>query len=190
MIERLGKDKMTEEQHVDEIRALKRGAREITPATFARIEAALAAYPLSPRLWCIRGDCIQLGAEDSSYVLRDALASYERALKIDPRFAEAHESVGYYFDVIEEDLAKAEVAFVTAIEFGGGSHSYSGLARVMAERGRDREEILAMLARCSERDSSAIREARQETLRGEWERPKKEPNQAQEPTAPSGRGSS
>jgi hypothetical protein len=58
------------------------------------------------------------------------LLIYQTAIEIDPLFAKAYASIGYYYDAIDEDFAVSEVAFRKAIEFGSRIHSYFGLARL------------------------------------------------------------
>jgi tetratricopeptide (TPR) repeat protein len=110
----------------------------------ALLEEAVLSYPQSPKLWCLRGDLIQL-FDENQYEFADILHSYQQAVTVDPSFCEAYESIGYYYDVLEADLPVAEVAFRKAIELGMGLHSYFGLARVLAEQGK-REEALSILA--------------------------------------------
>jgi tetratricopeptide (TPR) repeat protein len=111
----------------------------------ALLEEAVLACPQSPKLWCLRGDLIQLFDIEVQYEFADILHSYQQAVAVDPSFGEAYESIGYYYDVLEENLPVAEVAFRKAIELGMGLHSYFGLARVLAEQGKC-EEALSVLA--------------------------------------------
>jgi tetratricopeptide (TPR) repeat protein len=59
----------------------------------------------------MRGDLIQLGAEDIPYELTDALASYERAIAIDPKCAEAYEEIGHFYDAVMGDAERAKPFF-------------------------------------------------------------------------------
>jgi lipoprotein NlpI len=61
---------------------------------------------------------------------------YQQAVAVDPSFGEAYESIGYYYDVLEEDLSMTEMAFRKAIELEMGLNSYFGLARVLTEQGK------------------------------------------------------
>ncbi len=137
---------MTEAEYIEKIREVRKSfiKDESSPVPLRLVEEALAQHPGSASLYCIRGDCIQLW-NVPEYELKDALASYERAAALDPQCAEAYESIGYYYDAIDEDLEKAEAAFRRAVELGGGEQSYAGLARVMAERGQVPIQVLAFL---------------------------------------------
>lgn len=142
---------------------------EATLKTLALADDAVRAFPQSPKLWCMRGDLIQQGSEESAYALEDALLSYERALAVNPMFAEAHESIGYYFDVIDEDFVRSEAAFLEAIRCGGGESSVAGLARVLAERGKPISDILVMIDRHDIDHSSVLKEVREEIASGSWQ---------------------
>ena len=109
-----------------------------------------------------------MGAEDAPYSLEDALLSYEKALMINPDYAEAHESIGYFFDVIDEDLEKSETAFREAVRCGGGASSVAGLARVLAERGHPVLEILAMIDHSDLDPSAHLMDIREEIESGMW----------------------
>lgn len=160
---------MPEEHFIHLIRTMRSTSRETPRSVFAVLDSAFSAHSCSQELWCIRGDCIQLGGDDSPFELREALSAYERALELDPGYTRAHESLGYYFDVVELDLARAEAAFLTAVQRGGGPRSYAGLGRVLAERGRSRAEVIALLEGCPFRDSPLIAESLAEAKQGEWE---------------------
>lgn len=56
----------------------------------------------------MRGNLIELGPENSAHGLDDALASYKRAIEIDPQFIQAWEDIGdFYRNVLnQEDKAK------------------------------------------------------------------------------------
>jgi tetratricopeptide (TPR) repeat protein len=93
----------------------------------------------------MRGDLIQMSVLEANYELADAAASYRQAVAVNPLFGEAYESIGYYYDVIEENFTVSETAFRKAVELKAGQNSYFGLARVLAEQGK-REEVLQVLA--------------------------------------------
>jgi hypothetical protein len=154
-------------RRITELRRLSKGG-ETTVIVFRAIEDALSAHPDSPKLWCIRGDCIQLGPEDSPYSLEDALLSYEKALMLDPSFPEAHESIGYYFDVIDIDLDRSEVAFREAVRCGAGDSSVVGLARVLSERGHPTPQVLSFIDRHDVERSPQLQEIREEIEGGMW----------------------
>lgn len=88
---------------------------------------------------------------------------------IDPSFPEAHESIGYYFDVIEEDLGRSEAAFREAIRCGAGDSSVVGLARVLAEQGHSITQVLSFIDRHDVEQSHEIQEIREEIEGGMWQ---------------------
>lgn len=167
---------VTEEEYVDAIATdWPYGiGGEASPELQALADEAVAAYPRSAKLWCMRGDLIQLGSEESKYELLDALESYHRAVAVDPGFAEAYQEIGYYHDVYTEDFPAAEQAFRKAVELGAGMHSYLGLARVLAELGEKDKAIDVLSAeRCPFYDDLDVREMRDEVEKGAW-RPSEE----------------
>jgi tetratricopeptide (TPR) repeat protein len=135
----------------------------------ALLEESVLSCPQSPKLWCLRGDLIQLCDIEVKYQHIDILHSYEQAIAIDPSFAEAYESIGYYYDVIDENFPKSEAAFCKAIESGMRLHSYVGLARVLAEQGK-LDEALRVIAPdyCPFHSEIEIDILREEIEAGEW----------------------
>jgi tetratricopeptide (TPR) repeat protein len=135
------------------------------------VEQALAEHPQSSRLWNRRGDLIQLLHEDlASYSLTDARVSYQRALAANPNDPEAYESLGYFFDAVDEQLDEAERMFRRAIQLGAGVGSWVGLARVLAEMGR-RDEALTLLAAdtCPHASVREVIDVRGEIKDGRWD---------------------
>jgi tetratricopeptide (TPR) repeat protein len=84
------------------------------------VEEGLSAFPKSARLLCMKGDLIQL-SDEPRYELADALRCYQRAAELAPESPEAFESLAFFFDAIESDLAQAESAFRRAVQLGGGT---------------------------------------------------------------------
>jgi len=159
---------MTETEYIEKIRGEWRAkCTEPTGELLHLVEQGIQNHPGSAKLHCMRGDLIQL-SDDSAYKLEDALASYEQAIEIDAKFAEAHESIGYYCDVISQDLKLAEAAFRRAIELGAGADSYVGLARVLAELGHNTQEILKLLDESPFRDTTKVLEIRSDIEKGTW----------------------
>jgi tetratricopeptide (TPR) repeat protein len=161
-----------EQAYVDKISRGFPDKGEVSLEVLALVEEAVAAFPQCARLWCLRGDLIQCSPIGANYQLADALSSYQEALVADPLCAEAHESIGYYYDVIEDDPNVAEASFRRAIRLGAGRDSYIGLARVLAELGR-REEALEVLApqNCPLQDEAEIHIIREEIAGGMWSPP-------------------
>jgi tetratricopeptide (TPR) repeat protein len=136
-------------------------------------EHAVRDYPRSVSLLCMRGDLLQLAP--STYQPHDDPKScYLRAIEIDPRCSEAWESLGFYFDVFDEDYTQAIEAFRQAIESGAGPDSVRGLAAALAESGQ-RCEGLTIIERAlqgdlSDADRSTFSELREEIERGDYDR--------------------
>jgi tetratricopeptide (TPR) repeat protein len=160
---------LTETDYVREIKSLLPEEGEVAVEVLELMEKAVAEYPDSSKLWCWRGDLIQMAALEAGYELDDALKSYERALEIDPINAEAYESIGYYEDVIMSDSTSAESPFRKAIELGAGRDSYYGLARVLAELNRNLEALEVISPEnCPYHDADEIQEIKTEIESGMW----------------------
>jgi tetratricopeptide (TPR) repeat protein len=123
---------MTESEYIKAIKQTLNERYEATTQSYQCMVEALAAYPSSAALWCLRGDIIQLG-DGTGPELPEALASYERAVALDPNCAEAYEEIGNYFDVIEDNPAKAESYFRKAIELDGRESAHEALADVLEQ---------------------------------------------------------
>jgi hypothetical protein len=84
---------------------------EVSLETLALADEAVTAFPLSPKLWVIRGDLLQMGPEDCSYPLEESLVCYKRAIEIDPLFAEAWEEAAHFYSAVLSDEAAAAAHF-------------------------------------------------------------------------------
>lgn len=158
---------LTETDYISKISSLIPDEGDVPVAVMSVVEESIAEHPLSPKLWCLRGDLIQLAEKDAGYELNDALISYRRALEIDPSNAEAYESIGYYEDAITNNLAYAESSFRKAIELGAGRESHFGLARVLAELNRGTEALkILSTENCPFADTAETKEIKVEIKEG------------------------
>jgi tetratricopeptide (TPR) repeat protein len=99
---------MTEEDYIAELRErTPRNARmKAPPETIALADEAVRTFPHSPRLWFVRGNLIWLCPENCLHSLNEALASYKRAIEIDPSYADAWEQAGcFHQDVLHDEPA-------------------------------------------------------------------------------------
>lgn len=160
---------MNESDYIDRLKALFPDQGDASVETLAVAEQAVTAFPDCAKLWCLRGDLIQLGTLEANYELEDILRSYEQALAVDPECAEAYESIGYFYDALMDDPQSAEPAFRKAISLRAGADSYCGLARVLAELNRT-EEALRLLApeNCPYQDEAKVMEIKEEIESGMW----------------------
>jgi hypothetical protein len=67
----------------------------------------------------MRGDLIQLGTESCPHPIEEALASYWRAVEVDPQFAEAWDEIGHYQDTVLSDETAAQRYFREAERLRG-----------------------------------------------------------------------
>jgi tetratricopeptide (TPR) repeat protein len=152
---------VTEEAYLKELSRLFRESSDagVSSDVMAIVEQAVAAFPGSARLWCRRGDLIQLGSEDTAelYTLGDARTSYERALQLVPEHVEALESLGHFFDAVEPDPVAAEGYFVKAVERGASRPAFISLAELYLEQGRTAEAIALLgIERCPYHDDPEV----------------------------------
>jgi hypothetical protein len=115
----------TEQEYVG---ALKRDwphEREASRALLILADEAVAQFPRSSKLWCLRAALIQLGCGDAPYTLSEALESYKRALSVNPSSIEALEDIAHFYDTVMGDSSSATVYFAKAKEAKsrGGAHN-------------------------------------------------------------------
>lgn len=77
-------------------------------------DEAVAAFPSSTKLWCMRAALIQLGSGNAPYTLDEALVCYQRALAADPSSVEALEDIAHFYDAVLCDSAKGAAYFAEA----------------------------------------------------------------------------
>lgn len=117
---------MTENDYITTLKARwpqREDSDQVLFETIAFADEAVQAFPLSPKLWCIRGDVIQLGPENCPHSLDDAVASYRRAAEIDPRFVEAWDSLGHFHHAVLNDEIAAQGFFSKAESLRGHHES-------------------------------------------------------------------
>ena len=102
---------MTEDDYISQLRDGWPKSEDASQKVIALADEAVRAFPRSARLWVMRDDLIQLGAESCPHALEEALASYQRAVEVNPAFAEAWEEIGRYHDAVLSDEAAAQPYF-------------------------------------------------------------------------------
>ncbi len=117
----------------------------------------------------MRGHLIELAPEDYPVGVAEAGHCYRRATELDPQYADAWESLGYYLDNYDEDIDAAEDAFRRAIETGGDADSYMGLARVLAQKGHKMDALkLLSPTECPYAEEQEVQDIRDEIEEGLW----------------------
>ncbi len=77
-------------------------------------DEAVAAFPSSAKLWCMRAALIQLGSASSPYTLDEALLCYQRALAAAPSSAEVLEDIAHFYDAVLGDSTTGAEYFAQA----------------------------------------------------------------------------
>jgi tetratricopeptide (TPR) repeat protein len=157
---------MTIEDLIDEVRGALSSGVGSADDHLARVDRELANHPRNAQLWCLRGDLIQLGSGNAPG-LHEAREAYERAASEDPSMVEAFESLGYFWDAIEDNPGRAEFYFRRGLELGGGASVYYGLARVLAQLGRP-DEALELIASAPAEIGMVLAELKSEIQAGDW----------------------
>lgn len=152
---------MSPEEFIDELRS----HNEPTLADIQSIEVMCRAHPHCAELWNCFGDMIVLSA--GLRPREQALECYQKAIAIDPQFAEGHESLGYFYDTYCDNFETAAEHFQRAIELGAGDDSKVGLARVLAQTGKNIEAI-AILDTCVDARHPQVTKLRDEINAGDW----------------------
>ena len=113
---------MKESDYIEKLFTLWPTKGETSAEALALADEAVRAYPDSAKLWCMLGDLIQLGLANIPYSLEDALACYERAVSIDPNFAEGHEEIGHFYDAVMPNPRRARRALREAARIRKGQN--------------------------------------------------------------------
>jgi tetratricopeptide (TPR) repeat protein len=104
-----------------------------SPSDIDAIDDILEAEGVSAELLILRGQLIQLVADDRPEGLDEAFACYQEALELDPSSAEAHEDIGHFLDDFGDDPAEAVPFFRKAIELGAGPSAHEGLRCALSQ---------------------------------------------------------
>lgn len=163
---------MTEEEYCDLVESQwpEKAGQEASRELIALVFEAVREHPYSSRLHIMKGDLIQLAADDVEIDLEEALACYQRAVELDPGSEEGWTEIGYFLDVVRDDPPAAEEAFRQAVALGGSVDSYAGLARVLAEQGREKEALAVLMpCECPWSEDARIREMKAEIEQGDWD---------------------
>jgi tetratricopeptide (TPR) repeat protein len=119
----------------------KRVAREGTavPADIEELDQILEADGPSAEILILRGQLMQLVADEEPDALDEALACFRDAIELDPASAEACEELAHFLDDVADEPEEAEVFFRRAIELGAGESAREGLRDVLSQLGRNEE---------------------------------------------------
>ena len=168
---------MNEEQYITGLEQILLASSNLAmEESVALATEAVEQFPDSRDIWHLRGDLFSLHATfpQESGVVQElcdgALASYERAIELDPNFSEAYESLGYLFDAHSNLTQKAEFYFREALRLGNGPNSYIGLSRVLAEQGRKADALDVLSgSKCPYANDESVNNRRLEIESGEWD---------------------
>jgi len=130
---------------------------------------AVAEHPKSSTFWYDLGLIMERCDEDFGYTAEDYRRCFENSIGCDSGNTEAYQELGYVLDTYFDAYDKAERAFRKAVELGAGYESYYGLARVLAEMGKDSEALRCLSGNaCPFSQDPAIQQLRREILDGIW----------------------
>ena len=95
-----------EAEYIQQLEKMSQGV-PCSPAALTLADNAVAAFPQSARLWCLRGTVICKCLNDCSYTLEDAVRCHEKAVELDPHCAQAHEELARHCKGFLENLERA-----------------------------------------------------------------------------------
>jgi hypothetical protein len=110
---------MTEQEYIDRIKLLIPDEGDVSLEALQLVEDGLREHPMSEHLWIWKGVLIQLGPENTPYEQEEVLASYQKAIRINPHSVESHREIGHFYDAVMDDEAKAQEWFSKAEELNG-----------------------------------------------------------------------
>ena len=87
---------MKEEEYIARLQALWIQSGQVPRAALAVADEAVKAFPKSAMLWLMRGQLIAMGSEHDFHSPDDARKSFEKAMELDPHFANAYLELGNY----------------------------------------------------------------------------------------------
>ncbi len=102
---------MDEPEYIEKLFSLWPKEAEASAEVIRLADEAVGAYPGSAKLWCVRGNLIELGPEGCPYELDEALNCYLRAIEANPTFAEAYEEAGHFYDNVLDRADEARPFF-------------------------------------------------------------------------------
>ncbi|MBL9123719.1 MAG: hypothetical protein JNG90_08810 [Planctomycetaceae bacterium] len=151
-----------------------RSDEPLSPHLATLVQRAIREFPASSRVWLMYGDFLSISHVDdhSPTTVNNVVAAYRQALALDPACADAYQELGFVYDLRCQDAPAAEAAFRAAIAFGAGVHSYYGLARALAQQGRQHEACQVLTdGSCPYASEPTIQELLSEIRDGMWSLP-------------------
>jgi hypothetical protein len=110
---------MTEDEYISALRMRWPQDCDAALEVIALADEATRFFPKSAPLWLMRGELIQLGPPSCPHPLTESLVSYERAIELDPNFADAWEEIGHYHDAVLDYEKTAQRSFQEAERLRG-----------------------------------------------------------------------
>jgi hypothetical protein len=138
--------------------------KRASTAAYDLLIEAVRKYARSPHVWTLLGDLVQIC--DTPQGAPTPEACYKRALRIDGQHHDALVGLGFYHDVFSGDLGKARRYFRRALEVRRTTEARVGLARVLAQLGKEKESF-ALIGRLK---APAARQLAREIASGIWRR--------------------
>lgn len=97
---------MSEDEYLSALRPSAESNGSVTLQTLFVADNAVTQFPESSELWLLRGRvyCLALGSVDRT---GDVIHSFEQAIRLNPRNAEAYRDLGDFYDGFLDDPVRA-----------------------------------------------------------------------------------
>lgn len=105
---------MEQEQYVGELQSRwPRGPThsEPTQATLHLANVAVQKFPMSAKLWIMRGNLLELSSFETCLPFSEPARCYRIAIKLDPFNIEAYEDLAWFLDAVLGNRRKAKSLF-------------------------------------------------------------------------------
>jgi tetratricopeptide (TPR) repeat protein len=105
---------MTEEEYIARLQALWLQSGQVPRGALAIADDAVKAFPNSAMLCLMRGQLIAMASEHDFHSPKDARECFEKAIELDPHFANAYQELGNYHAGYGNDPETALIYFKKA----------------------------------------------------------------------------
>lgn len=142
--------------------------KEIPVSFIQELDQQIERSPNHPELYILKGQLILNSEDDPHYQLQDALTAFEKAVEINPNYAEGYLEIAYFLDTFNDDFKEAIKNFELAISHKPSDDAYIGLARCLAQIGK-KNEAIEILKNKANSDNADVEEMIDEIQDGVWD---------------------